>query len=54
MSSDEPQTIQAKGESLVKHCPICGVEFTEIVLTNRWIKCESCEYELQVKAKIRE
>ena len=52
--SDEVEIIQPKGEALVKHCPICGVEFTEIVLTNRWIKCESCEYELQVKAKLRE
>ena len=31
MSSDEPETLQPKGESLVKHCPICGVEFDEIV-----------------------
>ena len=27
--SDEPETIQPKGESLVKHCPICGVEFDD-------------------------
>ena len=25
--SDEIEHIQPKGESLVKHCPICGVEF---------------------------
>ena len=30
--SDEIEHIQPKGESLVKHCPICGVEFDEIVL----------------------
>ena len=29
MSSDEPETIQPKGEPLVKHCPVCGVEFDE-------------------------
>ena len=29
MSSEEPETIQPKGEALVKHCPICGVEFDE-------------------------
>jgi hypothetical protein len=51
MSSDEPETIQPKGESLVKHCPICGVEFDETVLTNRWLKCDSCETIFQVKVK---
>ena len=25
--SEEPETIQPKGEALVKHCPICGVEY---------------------------
>ena len=54
MSSDEPKTIQAKGEALVSHCPTCGVEFREIVLTNRWLKCESCEYEFLLKVKTRE
>jgi uncharacterized C2H2 Zn-finger protein len=52
--SDEPETIQPKGESLVKHCPICGVEFDEIVLTNRWLKCDSCETIFQVKVKTGE
>ncbi len=54
MSNNEAETLTPKGEALVKHCPICGVQFTETVLTNRWIKCESCEYELQVKARLRE
>jgi len=52
--SDEIKTIEAKGKSLVKHCPICGVEFTEIVLTNRWLKCDSCDTEFQVKVKTGE
>jgi len=54
MSSDEPETIQPKGEALVKHCPICGVEFDETVLTNRWLKCDSCETIFQVKVKAGE
>ena len=51
MSSDEPETIQPKGEALVKHCSICGCEFEETVLTNRWLKCDSCETVFQVKTK---
>ena len=54
MSSDEPEHIQPKGEALVKHCPICGVEFDEIVLTNRWLKCDSCETVFQVKVRTGE
>jgi len=54
MSSDEPKTIQPKGETLVKHCSICGVEFDETVLTNRWLKCDSCETVFQVKVKTGE
>jgi uncharacterized CHY-type Zn-finger protein len=52
--SDEPDTIehiQPKGEALVKHCPICGVEGKDIVLTNRWLKCDSCDSTFQVKCK---
>jgi hypothetical protein len=54
MSSEEPKTIQTKGEALVKHCPICGVEFDETVLTNRWFKCDSCETTCQVRVKTGE
>ena len=54
MSSDEPETIQPKGEALVKYCPICGVEFDETVLTNRWLKCDSCETIFQIKVKTGE
>jgi uncharacterized C2H2 Zn-finger protein len=54
MSSEEPEIIQPKGEALVKHCPICGVEFDETVLTNRWLKCDSCETVFQVKVKAGE
>ena len=54
MSSEEPKTIQTKGEALVKHCPICGVEFDETVLTNTWFKCDSCETTCQVRVKTGE
>ena len=42
MSSDEPTTIQAKGEPLVTHCPLCGVQFEKPALTNRDQRCDSC------------
>ena len=51
MSSEEPEEVIPKGESLVKHCPCCGLEFAETVLTNRWLKCGSCELTFQVKSK---
>jgi len=55
MSSDEQiEHIQPKGESLVTHCPICGVEFDMVVLTNRWLKCDSCDTTFQVKARTGE
>ena len=53
-SNNEPEEIQPKGESLVKHCPICGVEFDMVVLTNRWLKCDSCETIFQIKVKTGE
>ena len=51
MSSDEPTTIQTKGEALVKYCPIDGVEFDETVLTNRFFRCASYETIIQIKTK---
>jgi hypothetical protein len=54
MSSDEPKTIQTKGEALVRYCPIDGVEFDETVLTNKWLKCDSCETVFQVRVKTGE
>ena len=54
MSSDEPKTIQTKGEALVRYCPIDGVEFDETVLTYKWLKCDSCETVFQVRVKTGE
>jgi len=51
MSSEEPQEVIPKGESLVKHCPMCGVESVDIAPTNRWLKCGSCDKVYQVKTK---
>ena len=42
MSSDEPKTIQAKGEALVTHCPLCGAQFENAALTNRDQRCGIC------------
>jgi hypothetical protein len=42
MSSDEPKTIQPKGETLVKHCPLCGAQFETAALTNRDQRCGIC------------
>ena len=52
--SEEPEVIQPEGESLVKHCPICGVKFGDVFLTYRWLKCDSCEMTFQVKSKTGE
>ena len=51
MSSEEPEEVIPKGESLIKHCPCCGLEFSETVLTNRGLKCGSCDKVYQVKTK---
>jgi len=50
MSNEEPEVIQP-GEALVKYCAICGVEFDETVLTNRFFRCASCETIIQIKTK---
>lgn len=55
---DEPEIVEAKGESLVKHCPLCGVAFRETVVTNNWLRCNSCysdhDREFQVKVRTGE
>tara|TARA_Y100001951_G_C11170061_1_gene199735 strand:- start:247 stop:414 length:168 start_codon:yes stop_codon:yes gene_type:complete len=38
-----------KGEPIVKHCPLCGVEFEETVLTNRRIHCKVCDHLIQIR-----
>ena len=54
MSSDKTETVQPIGEARVKACPLCAVQLTEMALTYRWLKCDSCEKEFYVKAKIGE
>ena len=52
MSNNEAETLTPKGEALVKHCPICGVEFDDgVAMTNRWLQCGSCETGFQVKVR---
>ena len=51
MSSEEIEEVSPKGDPIVKYCPIDGVEFSETVLTNRWLKCDSGEQVFQVRAK---
>ena len=52
--SDEIESLVPKGSAIVKHCAICGVEFDDSALTNRWFRCESCDTILQVKTKSNE
>ena len=52
--SSEIEEATPKGEALVKYCSICGVEFDETVLTNRYFKCASCETIIQIKTKAGE
>ena len=47
--SDEPETIQPKGESLVKHCPLCGAELIKPALTNHWLEDQNCQKIFQVR-----
>ena len=54
MSNEEPEVIQPKGEAIINHCPLCGVEFTETVITNRWLRCDSCDQIFQVKTRDKE
>ena len=42
------------GEALVKHCPLCGVEFKEIVETNLFFKCLACDKIIQIRTKAEE
>ena len=37
------QTLTGKKLEVVQYCPHCDVEFDETVLTNKWLKCDSCE-----------
>ena len=53
-TTDEIEEIQAKGVACVSHCPLCGVELEEIVATNRYWKCLSCDEIFQVKTKDKE
>ena len=50
-TTDEIPEATPKGQALVKYCAICGVEFDETVLTNRFFRCASCETIIQIKTK---
>jgi len=49
--SEEITTATPKGEAVVRYCAVCGCEFDEVVLTNNFFKCASCESIIQVKTK---
>jgi|ETNvirome_6_1000_1030641.scaffolds.fasta_scaffold08407_3 uncharacterized C2H2 Zn-finger protein len=42
------------GEALVKHCPLCGVGFNEVVNTNIFFKCLACDKIIQIRTKAEE
>jgi len=50
-TANEIEEVTPRGEALVKYCAICGVEFDETVLTNRFFRCASCETVIQIKTK---
>ena len=52
--SSEVETVQPKGEPVVKFCPISGEECDETVLTNRWLRCDSCDSVFMIKVKIED
>lgn len=49
--SDEYERALSRGDPIVQYCSICGVEFDEKILSNRWFKCDSCDAIMQVKHK---
>ena len=49
--SEELERIKTKGDPIVQYCAVCGVEFDDRTLSNRWFKCDSCDTILQVKSK---
>lgn len=49
--SDEVERAKTKGDPIVSYCAICGVQFDEKVLSNRWFRCDSCDEILQVKSR---
>ena len=49
--SDDVERAKTKGDPIVKYCSICGVQFDEQQLSNRWFRCDSCETILQVKSR---
>jgi len=49
--SDEVERVLTRGDPIVAYCPVCGVQFDEKVLSNRWFRCDSCDAILQVKNK---
>ena len=42
---------RTKGDPIVTYCAICGVQFDNKMLSNRWFRCDSCDSILQVKSK---
>ena len=49
--SDEVERVLTRGDPIVAYCAVCGVQFDEKVLSNRWFRCDSCDAILQVKNK---
>ena len=49
--SEHLATAKTKGDPIVQYCAICGVEYDERMLSNRWFKCDSCDTILQVKSR---
>ena len=47
----EIEKATSKGEPIVQYCAICGVEFDDRLLTNRWCQCDSCENIFHVKSR---
>tara|TARA_R110002020_G_scaffold435452_1_gene645624 strand:+ start:643 stop:822 length:180 start_codon:yes stop_codon:yes gene_type:complete len=47
----ELERAKTKGDPIVQYCSICGVEFDERQLSNRWFKCDSCDTIQQVKSR---
>ena len=51
MSEEKAETIEVKGDNLVKNCAYCGAEFDGRISTNKWHQCPLCDSQFLVRIK---
>ena len=51
MSEEKAETIEVKGDNLVKNCAYCGAEFDGRISTNKWHQCPLCDSQFLVRIR---